>query len=289
MISSNNVTTNDEHQPFQASAESNSDDQTGLSPNNPPWGLPSAIVFWIFSVLLISLVPTLFLLPYFGIEALSGRSGKELEAALFADPTAIVVALAGTFGAHLLTLGVGWMLVTRIRTHGFREMLGWEWGGFKIWHGAVIFIGVYAFAIVMTLLLGSQDNEMQRILRSSRAAVFAVAVIATFSAPIVEEVVYRGVLYSAFQRALNVRLAVLAVTLIFASVHIAQYYPDGATILSVLLLSFVLTVLRAKTDNLWPCIFFHFVFNGIQSILLILQPYLPSEVDPNSVQTFLFQ
>lgn len=283
------MTTNDEQQPVQATPDPRSDDQTTHSPNNPPWGLPSAIVFWMFSVLLISLVPTLFLLPYFGSEALSGKSGKELESALFSDPTAIVVALAGTFGAHLVTLVVAWMLVTRIRTHSFREMLGWDWGGFKIWHGAVIFVGVYAFAIVMTLLLGSHDNEMQRILRSSRAAVFAVAVIATFSAPIVEEVVYRGVLYSAFQRALNVRLAVLAVTLIFASVHIAQYYPDGATILSVLLLSFVLTVLRAKTDNLWPCVFFHFVFNGFQSILLILQPYLPTDVDPNSVQSFLFQ
>ena len=255
------------------------------SPNIPPWGVLVSVGFWLLSVILISIVPLFLLIPYFGVDAVRGQQGRKFENAVFTDPYAVLVALAGTFGAHILTLGIGWLIVTRMNRHSFREMLGWHWGGFKFWHGLAIFVGVYAFAITMTLLLGSKENEMQRILDSSRYAVFAVAFIATFSAPIVEELVYRGVLYSAFQKTFNVPLAVAAVTMIFALVHVAQYYPDGATIMSILLLSLILTLIRAKTDNLLPCIFFHFVFNGFQSILLIIQPYLPVPVDPTSVQS----
>jgi len=258
-----------------------------VNPDNPPWGVPIAIAFWILSVLLISIIPVLTLIPYFGIGRLRGNSGEQIQDTLAKDPTAIVIALGGTFVAHLITLAFAWVIVTRRGKFGFKEVLGWRWGGFKLWHGAAIFIGVYIFFICMAVLLGTQDNEMKRILSSSRAAVFSVAIIATFSAPIVEEIVYRGVLYSAFQRALNVRLAVLVVTLIFALVHVAQYYPDAATILSILVLSLSLTLIRAKTGNIWPCIFFHFVFNGFQSLILILQPYIPVSVDPSSVQSFI--
>ncbi|REJ78170.1 MAG: CPBP family intramembrane metalloprotease [Acidobacteria bacterium] len=260
--------------------------QSEPTPNDPPWGSLVALLFWVFSVAQIMIVPMLFLTPYFGIKTLQGWSGEQFQSAVFSDPNAVILALLGTFGAHVLTMIVGWAIVTRFNKHSFTEVLGWKWGGFKIWHGALIFVGVYAFAISMTLLLGTQDNEMQRILNSSRSAVIGVALIATFSAPIVEEVIYRGVLYSAFQRTFGVPVAIAAVTVIFATVHVAQYYPDGATILSIVLLSLVLTLIRALTGNLLPCVVFHFVFNGFQSVLLILQPYLPVDLDPTSVQSF---
>jgi len=33
-------------------------------------------------------------------------------------------------------------------------------------------------------------------------------------------------------------------------------------------------LLRARTGNLLPCIIFHFIFNGIQSLGLVLAPFL---------------
>ncbi|MCO6511911.1 MAG: CPBP family intramembrane metalloprotease [Aridibacter famidurans] len=271
---------NDEpREPIVASAA------TKPTPDDPPWGSLVALLFWILSVLLITIVPVFLLVPYFGGDALSKMEGDQFQKAVLSDPNAVLLALGGTFGAHVVTIIVGWAIVTRFSKYSFTEVLGWKWGGFKLWHGALIFVGVYCFAIAISLLLGSQDNEMQRILRSSRSAVIGVALIATFSAPLVEEVVYRGVLYSAFQRTMGMPLAVTSVTLVFALVHVAQYYPDGATILSIVLLSLILTGLRALTGNLLPCVVFHFVFNGFQSILLIIQPYIPVTVDPTSVQS----
>jgi membrane protease YdiL (CAAX protease family) len=263
--------------------------ETAPSPNDPPWNSLVAFLFWVFSVLMIMIVPIVFLLPYIGAEGFRQKDSKELENLIYGDPTAVIVALGGTFGAHAITLLVAWLIVTKLNRYSFRDTLGWKWGGFKIWHGLLIFVAVYGVAIGLNQLLGSQDNDMLKILRSSRGAVIAVAILATFSAPLVEEVVYRGILFSAFQRTFNAPVAIGAVTMIFALVHVLQYYPDAATIISILLLSLILTLIRAKTNNLLPCIFFHFIFNGFQSALLILQPLLPDAVDPTKVQSLILR
>jgi hypothetical protein len=42
---------------------------------------------------------------------------------------------------------------------------------------------------------------------------------------------------------------------------------------AVALLSIALTVIRAYTHRLLPCIIIHLVFNGIQAAVLIAEPY----------------
>lgn len=261
---------------------------TIYSPNNPPWNIIAAIGVLCLSVLLIVVLPSLLILPYLINQGITPTAGKDLQEMILADTNAVMIALSGTFLAHLITMIAAWLVVTKLRQHSFTEMLGWKWGGFKLWHGAVILVAIYAFALGMVSLLGSHENDMMKLLRSSRTAVYMVAILATFSAPLVEEVVYRGILYSAFQKVLGVGASVIMVTVIFAAVHVPQYYPDAATIISILVLSLVITLIRVKSDNLLPCIVFHFVFNGFQSILLILQPYLPKAMDPLEVESAFF-
>ena len=124
---------------------------------------------------------------------------------------------------------------------------------------------------------------MLRLLRSSKYAVFLVAFMAVVTAPIVEEVIYRGLLYSALQRAVGTGLAVGFVTLLFSLVHLPQYYPSVSTMVLLTLLSLTLTLIRVFTGNLLPCIILHTIFNGLQSILLIAEPYL--KIDSTAGET----
>lgn len=245
------------------------------SPNNPPWSVPMAILLWFSSVLFIFILPVLFVTPYIASQGIDFSDRELLTEYITSDWVAILVGLSSTILAHVLTIVLAWFIVTRFKTYSFREMLGWEWGGFKVWHIVVIIIGIYATAVGLVSLLGAQEDELTKILQSSRAAVFLVAFLATFTAPLVEEVVYRGVLYSAFQKYINAPAAVLIVTALFAAVHVPQYLPNYATIITICVMSLILTLIRWKTDNLLPCIILHTVFNGLQSILLILEPYLP--------------
>jgi membrane protease YdiL (CAAX protease family) len=248
------------------------------TPDNPPWNSLIAVGVFIASVLAIIIVPTIVVLPYVVSQGPGFGDNQALGGFLQQDPWAIILQMVAIIPAHLLTLAVAWAVVTRARTFSFRESLGWETGGMKWWHHVVILGAFFAIAIVVGNYFPEQENELTRILKSSRYAVFIIAFMATFTAPLVEEVIYRGLLYSAFQRTLGVGPGVAAVTLLFALVHVPQYYPSYSTIFLLLLLSLTLTAVRAVTGNLWPCIVLHTVFNATQSILLILEPYISTEV-----------
>jgi uncharacterized protein len=255
------------------------------TPNNPPWGSGMAIGFWLLSVCLIVILPAIFLAPY----AISMNSAypntAELLTVLTTDPIAIALQIAAIIPAHLLTISLAWLIVTNGRTHSFTETLGWLPGGMKWWHYGVILVAFFCLAAAIGYVLPEQENELTRILRSSRYVVFLVAFMATFTAPLVEEVVYRGILYSALQRSVGVGFAVTIVTFLFAIIHLPQYYPSISTMVLLTLLSLVLTLVRVKTDNLLPCVILHTIFNGFQSMLLIAEPYLKIDSTAEDVVT----
>lgn len=247
------------------------------TPNDPPWNTGMAIGVWLLSVFLIMVIPGVFLAPY----ALSLRSdfpdSSELVKALSSDPVAILIQIAAIVPAHLLTIGIAWLVVTRRKTYPFLKTLGWRLGGMKWWHFAVILAAFFLLSWVIGSLLPEQENELIRMLKSSRNVVFLVAFMATFTAPLVEEVVYRGLLYAALQRSVGVQAAVAIVTLLFAAVHLPQYWPSVSTMILLTTLSLILTIVRVRTDNLLPCVILHTIFNAIQSSLLIAGPYIEAE------------
>ena len=250
------------------------DDQIGPAieptPNDPPWNGWVAVGTWFISVLLILIVPSLFLLPYaLTLDPPITESEALVEFAKN-DPTAIILQIVSIIPAHLLTLLVAWLVVTRFRKYSFTTTLGWKAGGISWWHYPAILAAFAAIAVVVGTYFPEQENDLIRMLRSSKSAVYIVAFLATFTAPLIEEVIYRGVLYSSFQRTVGVPAAFLIVTLMFAIVHVPQYYPSYSTIFLLGLLSVILTGLRVWTKNLLPCIILHTLFNGIQSLLLVL-------------------
>ena len=243
-------------------------------PNDPPWGVGSAFGIWITSVVLILLVPALFLAPYAFSLAPQFPVTEDLVKALAVDPVAIALQVIAVIPAHFVTILLAWIMVTQGRKYGFLETLGWGSGGMRWWHHALILIAFFGLAWIVGSVSPEQETEITRILRSSRYAVFLVAFMATFTAPFVEEVVYRGIMYSALQRSVGVGLAILIVTTMFTLVHVPQYFESPATLFLLLVLSLILTTLRVVTDNLWPCVVLHTLFNGIQAIGLIAESYI---------------
>lgn len=260
-----------------------------VTPNNPPWGILEAVGVWIASILFVLLIPTLFLLPYLATLKLPITDSEQLIEFAKTDQTSVFLQIFAIIPAHILTILIAWLVVTRIRKYSFQKTLGWESGGFRWWHYCIILGVFFVIAAVVGNYFPEQENDLVRILKSSRLAVYIVAFVATFTAPFVEEVVYRGVLYSAFQRTLGVTAAFLLVTFLFAIVHVPQYYPSYSTIFLLVILSLILTSIRVKTNNLLPCIILHTLFNAVQSVLLILEPFIAKpEVPQQAAAVFHF-
>lgn len=248
------------------------------SPENPPWGVPGAILVWLLSIALLFVVPNLFVAPYVAYH-FHGRPAPT-EQILLADKTFVLLFVSGWLPAHFLTLAVIWALATRMGKLSWKQIFGWDWTpNFGIWKSAGIALSLFVVAWLTTALFGGKETDLDRILQSSRAAALVLAFLAVATAPLVEEFIYRGLLYSALQRVMGRLFAVIVVAAMFAGLHMWQYRQNIGAILSISVLSLTLTVVRARTGRLLPCYIIHVVFNGIQSIIIVLYPYLNTLVE----------
>jgi hypothetical protein len=252
-------------------------------PDNPPWSVFGAVAIWLASVFLLALLPALFVIVYAQQRGIVLARIAEFS---LSDPVAIFVQIISNIPAHMLTIMLAWALVTRFGKRPFFSSLGWQWPReFGFWKSALLAVGLLIVGLLVIKLLGKQETQVDKIINSSRAAAMAIAFIATMTAPFVEEVVYRGVLYSALQRAIGAVGAVIIVLSLFALVHLPQYWPNFGVFGIICVLSAVLTLIRARTGQLLPCFIIHLIFNGVQSIVIVVYPYLQRAVPDATPET----
>ncbi|HSD48089.1 MAG TPA: type II CAAX endopeptidase family protein [Pyrinomonadaceae bacterium] len=245
---------------------------------NEPWiKLLLAFFTWFGSVLMLLFVPVILAIPYLMYNWRS--RGMPTAEALTADKTFIFISIAGIVPTHLLTLGLVWLVVTEGRRKPFWETIGFNWPRYTnpvVATLMCVFIAAVLLGIgfVVTSFWGGSKTQLDLLVESSIPARFATAFVAVFTAPLIEELVYRGVLYSAIERALGTAVAVGVVALLFAGVHVFQYINNVSVITVITLLSFTLTLVRAGTGKVLPCFIIHLVFNGIQSLIIALSPFI---------------
>lgn len=260
----------------------------GINPDDPPWGVGLAVLGWVASVILLFIIQFFFLIPY-AIVHYRGADMREMGEAIQSDKFAILLSIIAVIPAHLLTLAVVWAIVTRFGRRPFWKTLGMSWAeNFGVWKSAALAVGLLVAGGLIAKLFNGKPTDIDMIVASSAAARYTLAFLATLTAPIVEETIYRGLLFPALQRWFTklfltqgisnsrtpgMTLAVIIVSGLFAFVHVFQYQNNFGVIVAVALLSVTLTLVRALTRRLLPCVAIHMIFNGLQSVLIILDPY----------------
>jgi membrane protease YdiL (CAAX protease family) len=256
-----------------------------IDPNDPPWGIPHALIVWVISVVLIVVVPIVAILPYVVYRMIT--QGALLDPVN--DTILIFISILAVLPAHILTLVIVWLVVTSRGRRPFLRTLGWTWprnfGPAKCIGLAVLLLIV---AVLFTWLFGGAETQLDQIVKSSLKARFVLAFLAVFTAPLVEEVIYRGVMYPALQRAIGTLWSVTIVSILFAGVHVFQYYNNLAVVSVIAVLSVTLTLVRSRTRSLLPCFVIHLVFNGLQALFLVFQPLLERYANQQKAVTALF-
>jgi membrane protease YdiL (CAAX protease family) len=250
-------------------------------PDRPPWGVGPAIAVWLASVAAILILPNITVLAWLLYQRMQGvfisGSREQLEK-LLAQPRVVLIEVLSFIAAHLITLAIVWALVTGLGSRPAWPTLGWHWAGLGPLGKFGFVIGVLLLMIAAEFLLGtilpeSKETDFDRLLKTSANVRTVVALLAVFTAPLVEECVYRGVLYSGLRRVAGVWPSVLVVSALFAGVHFPQYWGAWAGLLSISILSVTLTIIRAKTKSIQPCIAVHVAFNAVSSVIILLRHY----------------
>lgn len=223
------------------------------------------------------MVPLVLAIPYFVYLALNG--GFPRADAIVADKGLIVLSVVGTILAHIITIGLLWFYVPGEGFKGLARRIGFQWPkdlspALSTLLCCLIAFVLLGIGVAITHFWGGEKTQLDMMVESSMTARFATALAAFATAPLVEEVIYRGVVYSALERATGMAIAVIVVSLLFAGVHVAQYQNNIGVILVITLLSVTLTLARAYTGSVIPPFIIHLVFNGIQSLVLVVTPFL---------------
>lgn len=189
--------------------------------------------------------------------------------------------LGGTVGFHWAAL---LFIALFVRAHGMkaREAFGFDSGnamrsiGFGLLAGVLILPVCWALgefsAWLMTHFKQAPAPQftvqaIQSIVAPDQQAYAAFAALVL--APVVEEMLFRGILYPAVKQLGHPRLALWGTSFFFAIIH-----ANAMTFLPLLVLSLLLTLLYERTGNLLAPLSTHMLFNLANYLLLTFQPEL---------------
>ena len=236
---------------------------------------------WIASVILLLFLPLIYALPYLIYRI--AKFGPPTPEALSSDKMLIFYSVLGILPTHLLTLVIVWLVITYGGRRPFWKNIEFDWPT-NMSRAGVTLVSVlvatllFLAALGFTSLYGARKTDLDLMIESSIYTRLATAFVAVATAPLVEEVVYRGLLYRALEKAAGMGVAVALVSLLFAGVHVFQYRNNIAVIAVITLLSFTLTLSRALSGKLLPAFIIHLVFNGIQSIFIVLGGFVDKDI-----------
>lgn len=234
-------------------------------------------------------VPTIILVVYTYIASLAlgtilvslypvlrGWSSAQTEAWL--DTTTaqfwLIAAIDG-----LVMLFIWWLLQRRhssFKALGLRKPQGrdllYALGGFIVYFLLYVIVATLAKVLVPSLdLEQSQQIGFQTAKTATQLSLVFISLV--IIPPVVEEILFRGFLYTGLRTKWPKWLAAVVTSVIFAAAHLQ--FGSGAPLLWVaaidtFVLSLVLVYLREKTDGLGAPIVLHMLKNGIAFTLLFI-------------------
>lgn len=190
---------------------------------------------------------------------LESRMGQLLLSAVFSSAIALILIARAS---------------RKFSDQGFLSNTGLRKGGKSVMEVFVVpaLVGVF-FAIVSSgimLLRHTQPvTPLSEVIDATDSLwLFAVFLaLAVLAAPLIEEIIFRGYFFHVISRARGERSAVYVISLVFAFLHVGQYWGDWAAIVMVMFLGFALTILRARSATTLASIVAHYVYNAGVTII----------------------
>lgn len=133
-------------------------------------------------------------------------------------------------------------------------------------------------------ILPDRDDFPLTRLFTSPLAGYAIAGFAVLIAPFMEELIFRGILFLFFENLVGPRFAIVGTAVLFASLHMPEYWGAWNHVLLILFVGLVFSLARGLTGALAPSVLLHLAYNaalmaglyaqteGFRTLGLLLRP-----------------
>ena len=122
-------------------------------------------------------------------------------------------------------------------------------------------IALALFTLVALVLLPDKQSFPLEQLFTSRRAAYLVGGFAVLVAPFMEELIFRGVLFAFLENLVGLRFAVVSTALMFAALHVPEYWGAWHHAALILLVGVAFSAARGLTGSLAPSVILHFAYN----------------------------
>ena len=228
------------------------------APENVPWGWRTAIglpVAHLIIQIVLALGGSSLLLVV--LWATSRLNPLNLQAWA---TSGVFVGSVGILGG-LVSLALIYAVITGLRKRPFRATIKWVRSG-RLW--PVVLGAVLLGGAMDTVTVAMHKPIVPDVLRPMFQGYAAAAVMTLFAVivtPVVEEILFRGVMYPVSARSLGVPGGVAFVSVLFGLAHVATYGVDVYLVGQTLVAGLFMTWLRARTGSLVPSIAAHAALN----------------------------
>ena len=236
--------------------------QAPAAPTRPPgsgwwtyWDLLYLLLFSVPALLLITVVCTAAL---FGLSFLSGWE-VDIEAPQVKAPLAIAIQLLLWVAVFAFIYAV----VTIKYGLAFGPAIGWTSysgrGPYYLYSGVALAIAV---ALISTLLPKPEGEVPFEALLKDPVSIALLAIFGVLVAPVVEEMLFRGFIFSVVDRSLGAAAAVVSTSLLFSLPHGVQYGWRWQNLLLLTPLGVAFGTVRAWTGSVRPSALMHASYNA---------------------------
>lgn len=234
-----------------------------------PWTSRNLLVFVACAGLALVAANFLTLSGYMLLAPLAGW--KQHAEGLSRNPF-FLLSLQSVF--HALVFGVIYLFLVVNHRLPFWATLKWRAPTLRMarrW-----FLGGVALALfiqmVPSVLPGRDDFPLQRLFSSPEAG-YALAAFAITIAPFMEELIFRGVLFNFFENLIGLRFAVLSTALLFAGLHVPEYWGAWNHVMLISVVGLAFSLARGLTGSITPCLILHGAYNFSLMAALYIQTH----------------
>jgi CAAX protease family protein len=234
-------------------------------PSPPPrWSLTDLGLFIGFGALAFFLAYILVTAAYLLVLAAGHRpapTGETQETAY--------LSLAFQMVAYLLLFGAIYVLVAvRGRLPFWRAL---KWSRPTLLKALAFLAGGVILAVAVQIaptIFPDQKNFPLQELFSSPAVAYAVGAFAVLVAPLMEELIFRGVLFAIFEDVIGLRFSVITTAVLFTALHIPEYRGAWNHLFLLLIVGLIFSTARGLTGSLAPSVLLHTAYNLCQLVVL---------------------
>jgi membrane protease YdiL (CAAX protease family) len=116
--------------------------------------------------------------------------------------------------------------------------------------------------IVSTLFPPPTESPLEKLLTTPESIV-AFVIFGIALAPILEEIIFRGFIYTLLADVYSPGVAVPVTALLFAALHVSQLRGNLPAVGVILLVGYVLTIVRQRSNSLIPSVIMHTTYNSM--------------------------